>query len=854
MPRFRQRFFTALFSIALALLLYVQDWHTNLDNTVYDAAVELFPTEIFDDIVIVAIDEKTLLELGQWPFARKYHAQLLQQLHTVNPTAIGLDILFAEHSLNPADDELLIAQVANSSTVVLPVYIEFLDKGNHYLEVLPMAELAIAAPALGHVQVAVDGDGKNRAVYLLHSLGESRQLHFSVALEQLVNGFSNALPGLITEAGQESNAGFVKNYKNYIPLAGGAGTFPSVSFTDVIHGRIRLNDLRGKTLLVGAVAQGMDPVVTALGPMPGVELNANILNGIRNHHLVTPLSNTTILLANLLAVLLWSLLLFSASVRRNIIATVMALLVLNGVSLLGFASGYWLPFGLVTLALVICFPIMNWWRLSGELKILTKELARLKKQDIFSRPTAPLSNILQSIQFLQSFYPLTAWCLRDEDFLPIDKMGECSLGTELSEYSEVWQVTENHGLVKLPVGSDSFYLALQWDSDTNHVGAMQPSLLHKVFPIERWLSQYRLPQKTVVDESMEALAEANKRAQTSSRLMLNTLDQIGHGVLLLEPSGALLKINRQGINLLGEIDHGCGLYKSLSRLSIKGQNSWRRLLSELIFREHAFSVEAVAEDGRELQCDGAVFHADAPFLLITLTDISLLKSEEKKRLEAINFLSHDLRSPMSSVLALIGDSNSRNENAKLLQSIEDIMERSINYADNFIYLSKIESNAYLNFSFCMLDSILDSAVAQLFSLAKSRGIRFQLTRQDDEVLINGDPVMLERAFLNLIDNAIKYGGDNGVVEIETCCKGGVVQVDVTDSGEGASEEELESLFDAFRQGRNARSNRISGAGLGLRLSASVIARHGGDISASNISGKGLRICVELPLPDESSNR
>ncbi|MGS2723816.1 CHASE2 domain-containing protein [Porticoccus sp. GXU_MW_L64] len=854
MPRFRQRFLSALFSIVLALLLYFQGWHTNLDNAVYDTTVEWLPAEISNDIVIVAIDEKTLLELGQWPFARKYHAQLLQQLGNVNPKAIGLDILFAEYSLYPADDEFLIEQVAKSSTVVLPVYIEFLDKGNHYLEVLPMPELAVAAPALGHVQVAVDGDGKSRAVYLLHSLGESRQLHFSVAIEQLLNGASGALPGLKNTTSQEDSSEFVKNYKNYIPLVGGAGTFPSVSFTDVIHGRVPLDDFRHKIILVGAVAQGMDPVVTALGPMPGVELNANILNGLRHQNLVYPLSSKVVLLANLCVLLLWGLLLFSASVRHNITTTVVVLLVLNSASLAGFVNGYWLPFGLATLALMICFPVMNWWRLSSELKILKKELVRLKKQDIFSRTKPHLSNILQSIQFLQSFYPLTSWCLRDVDLVPIEKMGTCLLGTEASEYSESWKVIENYGLVKLPAGDDSFYLALQWDADAAHVVPLQPAVLQRVFPIGRWHSQYRPCQKTVVGESMEALADANKRAQASSRLMLNTLDQIGHGVLLLEPSGAMLKVNRQAIHFLGEIDHGCGLYKNLARLSIKGQNSWRKLLSELIFRECAFSVEAVAENGRELQCEGAVFHADAPFLLITLTDISLLKSEEKKRLEAINFLSHDLRSPMSSVLALIGDRKSRGGDSELLQSIEGIMERSINYADNFIHLSKIESNANLNFSDCLLGSILDSAVAQLYSLAKSRGIRFQINRQDDDVLVSGDPVMLERAFLNLMDNAIKYGGDNGVVDIETCRKGSVVQVDVTDSGEGVSEEELESLFDAFRQGKNARANRISGTGLGLRLSASVIARHGGDISASNIPGKGLRICVELPFISDHKDR
>ena len=855
MSRYRQRFSLALLAAALTLLLHWLEWAKPFDNAAYDTAVKLFPAEPCDDIVIVAIDEKTLLELGQWPFSRMYHAQLLQQLESMAPAAIGLDILFAERSPSTADDQLLIEQVAASSRVVLPVYIELLEKNNHYLEVLPMAELAVAAPALGHVQVSVDKDGKSRGVYLLHRLDGSEQVHFSVAIEQLINGPLKSLPGFGVRQVSGEFFTFEKSYKNLIPLVGAAGSFPSVSYSDVLHGRLSPQYLQGKTVLVGAVAQGMDPVVTALGPMPGVELNANILNALRNQALIYPLSDLVIFWVNLVIVALWGLCFFSTSVRRNIAAAIAFVFLLNGLSLLLFVGGYWLPFGLATLAVVICFPIMNWWRLSGELKILKKELSRLNKQDIFSAHREPLEDILQSIRFLQSIYPLTAWCVRDSDFQVVAEMATVQVGSEPAEYSQQWRVESTYCLVWFALGDNKFYLALQWQPHLEGASLIQLPLLNKIFPVAQWLSQHRVPQKDIVDESMEALADANQRAEASNRLMLNTLDQSGHGVLLLECSGELLKINRQAKSLLGNIESGDALADRLSTLSLKGQNNWRKLLAELVVEERAFSVEAVTDSGRELQCEGVVFHAGRHFVLLTFTDISELKKEERRRVEAISFLSHDLRSPMSSVLALVGDSKNRNGySQKLLQNIEQIMERSINYADNFIHLSKVESNAHLNFSLCPISSVIDSAVAQLFNLATSRGVRFQLNYEDDNAVVNCDRIMLERAFLNLVDNAIKYGGGDGVVEIDVCRKGGVVQVDVTDSGDGASEEELASLFDAFRQGDKARTNRVSGAGLGLRLSASVVARHGGEITAANIPGKGLRICVELPLSEKSSER
>ncbi|MCV6606016.1 MAG: ATP-binding protein, partial [Porticoccaceae bacterium] len=610
--------------------------------------------------------------------------------------------------------------------------------------------------------------------------------------------------------------------------------------------------LRGKTVLVGAVAQGLDPVVTAIGPMPGVELNANILNGLRNQKLIYPFSDAVVLLVNLVVVVFWGFCLFSMSVRWNMVAAIVALLSLNGISLLAFLGGYWLPFGLTTLVVTICFPVMNLWRLSRELKILKKEVGRLKEQDIFSARHKPVEDILQSIHFLQSVHPLTAWCVRDADFQVVEKMAKLSVGAVPENYNEGWQFGNNCCLGQLAVAGQEFYVALQWESQKNIAFPLRQNFLKRIFPVTQWQVQNDLSKREIVNESIEALADANRRAETSNRLMLNILDQLGHGVVLLECSGELLKINRQARDIFGDIDSGISLYESLVALSLKAQENWHQLLAGLILDERPFSVEANTDSGAELHCEGLVFHAGRPFLLLTFTDISQLKSEERKRLEAISFLSHDLRSPMSSVLALITDRKNRDaDNKKLLASIEQTMERSIRYADNFIHLSKVESNAHLKFSPCVVNSVVDGAVAQLFSLAKSRGVRFQLDYQDGDAMVNGDLVMLERAFLNLIDNAIKYGGANGVVEIETCCVGSMVQIDVTDSGDGASDEELADLFDAFRQGEKARTNRVSGrvsgTGLGLRLSASVVARHGGNISAANIPAKGLRVCVQLPL-------
>ena len=140
------------------------------------------------DIVLVAVDDRSIATIGRWPWRRALHAQLLQTISAQQPQAIGLDILFSEADADyPQDDALLAQAIAASHRVALPVfqrnYAGLSAGGPEGASELPLDMFTQAAAALGHVHVAPDGDGVVRGLYLQEGPADAPWSHLSQALQ-----------------------------------------------------------------------------------------------------------------------------------------------------------------------------------------------------------------------------------------------------------------------------------------------------------------------------------------------------------------------------------------------------------------------------------------------------------------------------------------------------------------------------------------------------------------------------------------------------------------------------------------------------------------------------------------------
>ncbi|CAB3931563.1 CHASE2 domain-containing protein [Achromobacter insolitus] len=269
--------------------------------------------------------------------------------------------------------------------------------------------------------------------------------------------------------------------------------------------------------------------------------------------------------------------------------------------------------------------------------------------------------------------------------------------------------------------------------------------------------------------------------------------------------------------------------------------------ADLEVRDHA---------GRDLILKCAPIHtAEGNFAgtVATLTDISRIRQAERQREETLRFISHDMRAPQSSILALVEmkqESASSEGQSETLDRIAALANRTLRLVDDFVHLTRAES---MTISAVELDlgSLLQDAVDEFWASAQKRGIELGLALPLPAAYVRGDQTLLMRALCNLIDNAIKYSPAHTRIECGIDEEPGFWRVHIRDQGQGIAAQDLARLFEPFsRVGVETRGD-VGGAGLGLAFVRTVAERHGGSVEVSSDLGVGSVFTLRLPMaPDE----
>ncbi|MDS4056951.1 MAG: CHASE2 domain-containing protein, partial [Candidatus Contendobacter sp.] len=373
----------ALATVALVLVqtnaLYRWDW------LFYDYNLAAWSRAPADDIVIVAVDEQSLREVGRWPWSRRTHAELIRTLGTAGAKAVAMDIVFAEpDATDPAADAELAAALADNGHVVLPVLNEQNRLNGQLLETLPIPPLAAAVAGLGHVDVELESDNIARGVYLKAGLGSPRWPTLALALLELTDSTAQrALPGQ-RAGGSDSVSPYVwhRDYRVLIPFAGPPGHFHQVSYRDALRGTVPPAIFRNQFVLVGATATGLGdtlptPVSGLTRPMSGVEFNANVLDALRQGLTIRPLPTGWSLALTGLLVLLPLALYAAFPLRWTLaLAGLALLLTLASSFVLLHGARYWFPPAAALLIQGLSYPLWSWQRLRRMVRSLFAQKER----------------------------------------------------------------------------------------------------------------------------------------------------------------------------------------------------------------------------------------------------------------------------------------------------------------------------------------------------------------------------------------------------------------------------------------------------------------------------------------------
>jgi two-component system sensor histidine kinase KdpD len=228
----------------------------------------------------------------------------------------------------------------------------------------------------------------------------------------------------------------------------------------------------------------------------------------------------------------------------------------------------------------------------------------------------------------------------------------------------------------------------------------------------------------------------------------------------------------------------------------------------------------------------------------------ILQARENLERALLNSISHDLRSPLSTVTGVL--TSLKDEGAhlgdrarrELLETACSEAERLNRFVGNLLDMTRIEAGAVkLNLEPCDVQELVGCALAVLETRGDTRKVAFKML--PEMPLIPMDLVLMTQVLVNLLENSLKYSPPGSPIEIIASTDESWLLLEVADRGPGVPEHDLKRVFDKFY--RIPIPEGAGGTGLGLSICKGIVEAHGGRISAENRSGGGLNIALRLPL-------
>jgi PAS domain S-box-containing protein len=320
-------------------------------------------------------------------------------------------------------------------------------------------------------------------------------------------------------------------------------------------------------------------------------------------------------------------------------------------------------------------------------------------------------------------------------------------------------------------------------------------------------------------------------------------NNIADGVIILDKHERVMLINRAAAQIFGITEEkviGKHIAKALSHPDLQSLLD-RSAQDELKYNEINFD-------------DGRVFTAQyAPIpnigFAITLQEISYFKELDQIKSDFVTTVSHDLRSPLTSVLGyadLINRTGPLNENqAEFMKRMQSSISDITALINNLLDLGRLEAGFDTRREIVQLENILGYTLDVLSGQIKARNLVIHYAPETNLPPIKGNSLRLRQMIENLIGNAIKYTLPGGEIKVSLRAKDGQIILQVTDNGPGILPADQPRIFDKFFRGENIPDG-VPGSGLGLSIVKSIVVNHQGRIWVESATGQGSTFFVVLP--------
>ena len=722
----REWLLTACVAISLLTLLVFADIARPLANVLYDHLMRLQGFRATQNIVIVAIDDRTIRDMGGWPLHRRQYGKLLELLDhdCCRPQAIGIDLLF----LDSTDDDVELAQNLKQHASVLPLAFKTEDDSVTTLTAqLPVTPLNQAA-TLAHINLSFDADGVIRGIQTT----EQSWPHFALALHAKGNPPS--------KLNNTQNEGY-RRFRMVDPRVG----FPVISLSDALTSNASRSLLKDKFVLIGVTAPSLGDRYPTLysgknnASTPGVAILASVLNASVNQALIEEAPLGMIFLVTLVPLLLMLQSLVMLHPRQTLMLAMLMILGAIGASFALLAySDYWIDPTAFILISILLQPLWAWRRLEAIVHLVQDKTADLQQFQSIERTRKSVSRsreiVLQQAKLLD---------------LAID-----SAKSELDFLAAI--IDEMPDVVLIFDTQDQLLLHNQ-----RYKALFEIHPLESLTTLDDFSIHFDLPSLHLIEAET-----SEKQAHQKQTYLLETT--------------------------LGNRDFVLRTKKISSPLS-------------------------------------------GDIRIIILIDISELKQSQTQRDRALQFLSHDMRTPIASILSLTSSTSSTVEVTK---KITHHAKALLNMMDDFILTISAEANHY-KLQHVSLDNLMNDALEDVFDIAATKDVRLIDQSDSSNIFVNVNTRLMVRVFINLLFNAIKFCPNHSIISVNA-----VALQNTSNASASAIITISNPVID--QQYAPELTPSMPGFGLGLDFVDNVIDKHHGTIDRQIPANGVATVTITLP--------
>ncbi|OOQ61601.1 PAS domain-containing sensor histidine kinase [Mucilaginibacter pedocola] len=363
------------------------------------------------------------------------------------------------------------------------------------------------------------------------------------------------------------------------------------------------------------------------------------------------------------------------------------------------------------------------------------------------------------------------------------------------------------------------------------------------------------PRKRMEEDLKRARDEAEQQRRLNAIVTSNTPDL----VYVFDPNYVFTFANPALLTMWGKTwDEAVG-----KRLLDNGYEPWHaemheREIDHVIATKQAIRGEVAfphATLGRRVYdyIFSPVFNADGEVEAIagTTRDISDIKENEQRKNDFISMVSHELKTPLTSVISYVqitqkrAAKNNDTVAADMLDRAGVQLGKMTRMINGFLNVSRLESGRiqidHEVFDIAaLMKEVEDEAKASILT----HSIEFE---SQTGLTVNADREKISQVFNNLLSNAVKYSPSGSPIRVDAKLSGNWVEIAMHDEGAGISKDDLPRLFERYYRVKEAEANHIAGFGIGLYLCSEIVKLHGGKIWAESEPGKGSTFYFALPV-------